>query len=376
MEAAPAAENVVVRQVRTVEIPIPVEVLTAADCPDRWAGLPSASPLTGKCISFKVPDGSVPGCILKVPTAEGTVDAALPETCSVGDPMVIMQREDLSWRASRKTTKLSFRLPRRPPGTQLAFRVADGSKVVFAVPEHLEPGTLVVLKRDADGGPWSYEGSQMLPAFTTTPWQPEWATGQYRCILQTLKDRGYTKNLPSLHGALRVSVPFCGNFNEYATLGSFLAEHCLQGLDSAEIFGLELSETCALNWAIAQQWFENTHPNIALEIRCGDLAEEVLPPADLTIGIHPEVTKGGCWFRIIGSIVRSSVGGICVFATFYEVEMKTLVNMIDMHKVEGTTVEVMENPFYENHEKPPHAPMSYIIVVDSPLSTCTSERGS
>merc|ERR1712232_1437051 len=116
----------------------------------------------------------------------------------------------------------------------------------------------------------------------------------------------------------------------------------VRGID---ILASEVSDAYSFPWAVASRWFSKIHPQIRLRMCVRDLAITALPIAGLTLAIHPEVTKGGCWFPIVGSVIRSN-GGLCVFATFYEEEMQTVLNMVDMYAVEDTEVEVLENPYY------------------------------
>jgi len=54
-----------------------------------------------------------------------------------------------------------------------------------------------------------------------------------------------------------------------------------------------------------------------------------------------------------------------VFATFYECEVQTLLNMVNMYRSESSTVEVIENPFYKvGEEVPANPPMRYIMLVE------------
>eukprot|EP00930_Biecheleria_cincta_P070538 TRINITY_DN58178_c0_g1_i1.p1 TRINITY_DN58178_c0_g1~~TRINITY_DN58178_c0_g1_i1.p1 ORF type:complete len:372 (-),score=54.78 TRINITY_DN58178_c0_g1_i1:519-1517(-) len=325
------------------------------------------SPLTGRCIELKVPDCSPAGCILEVPVAGDTVKVPLPEWSAGGDTVRILQREDGSWRVVRQVLQFSFRLPQSSPGERLKLRVPDGTQITFEVPEHFEPGLIVSLKRAESGGPWLFDAARALPPpGAQGPWQSDTSQGPYASMLELLRDKGYLQLLKACDGVLRVGVPFCGGFSEYATLGNFVAKHCLSlpGVDQASVFGVELFDSYWMQWALAQRWFEMTHPNITVQLEAGDLAEDPFPCADLVIGVHPEVTKGGCWFRIIASILHSCAQGMCVFTTFYEVEMKTLLNMINMN-ASGAIVETFENPFYADAADPvpAHPPMRYIIVV-------------
>ena len=62
------------------------------------------------------------------------------------------------------------------------------------------------------------------------------------------------------------------------------------------IFGMELFDDYVRDWALAQRWLWRQH-QISCCIEAGDLAQDPTPKAQWVIGIHPEVTKGGPWFR-------------------------------------------------------------------------------
>merc|ERR1711933_129407 len=183
----------------------------------------------------------------------------------------------------------------------------------------------------------------------------EYVCGPYSAALQLVKGMPCLESIPvSRDGVLQVNVPFCGRFQEYVQLCDFVAEHCLSrpGIRKAIIFGTEALDTYYYDWGLAQKWCSKVHPQIELNICVRDLSEDPLPMAGLTIGIHPEVTKGGYWFPIIGSLVKSTIGGLCLFATFYEDEMQTIINMINMYKSENSKVEVINNPYYDVHPTP------------------------
>lgn len=59
---------------------------------------------------------------------------------------------------------------------------------------------------------------------------------------------------------------------------------------------MELFDGYVRDWALAQRWLWRQH-QISCCIEAGDLAQDPTPKAQWVIGIHPEVTKGGPWFR-------------------------------------------------------------------------------
>lgn len=124
----------------------------------------------------------------------------------------------------------------------------------------------------------------------------------------------------------------------------------MPGVEDIEVLATELFDHYAFPWAALQRWSRHAHPRIKLRTRLQDLAADPLPDAGLTLAMHPEATKGGAWFPIIGSIINSTRAGVCVFAMFYDHELQTVLNMVDMYSAEGSNVDVAENPYYASHE--------------------------
>ena len=344
--------------------------LTSTDCPEHWLGSPQGSPLTGRRIEYTVPDGTKQDSLLTVRSEDGeTILVPLPAGASSGDCLFLMQRHDSSWHVGKKTTRFGFRLPPTSRiGDHLSLQMADGTKETFHISEGIQPGDVVFLERAADLS-WSVSDISPLPEFDAAPSQTDCVTGQYSGLLALLREKGFVQQLRSQEGVLRVSVPFCGRLREHASLSDFLATHCLTcpGLREASIYATDFLDSWVIDWAVAERWCERVHPNIRLRTRVGDLAQEQLPAADLVIALHPEVSTGGYWFRIIGSVVQSCAGGVFVFGTFYEMEMKTLCNMIDMYKSESAVVEVFDNPHYATHALDSSMPhISFIVVVHTP----------
>lgn len=277
------------------------------------------------------------------------MEIPLPEGAVAGDVLSLTHWPDRTWKVKRQSTTFAFVLPECQVGDVLKREVPDGTVLSFVVPEGLEPGELVTLTLQEDE--WALDKVYVLPDTEAVPQQSESIVGPYVAALGVIRESGHLSRLPmDSNGILQVSVPFCGRFQEYALLGSFLAEACLPlpGVKGIRVLGTEFLDRYYYDWAVAQKWYREHQPQLQLHLCVRDLAENPLPHAALTIGLHPEVTKGGCWFAIVGSVVRSTRGGLCLFATFFEDEVQTVLNMIDMYKSEGTTVEVVANPYYGN----------------------------
>jgi hypothetical protein len=285
------------------------------------------------------------------------------------------QRADGSWRVSRKVAEFSFVMSNGAPGSSMKLHSGpDGFPMVFTVPQHAEAGDIINLEL-ANGTEWGFKSTRKvgtpveeLPLFGQHAAQG--LAGCYEEILNVVRARvkSQGKLTMSNRGVVRVNVPLCGRFSEYAVLGNFVAKHLLTmpGVSGARIVAADVNNDFILDWAMASRWFSKLQTKIELDCHAMDFLQDSLPKADITIALHPEVTKGGEWFPIVGSIIQSrSSGGVAVFATFYRVEAETVVNMVHMYKDDGTAVEIIENPWYASNEAPPYPPMRYLVVVSS-----------
>jgi len=348
-------------------VEIPTQVLDATDCEERWRLPPSLSPLTERALQFKVPPSAGPGSVLRIPVdASTTVPVDVPAYAVAGDVLRITQRKDGSWLVQRLLQEFSFLVPECAPGDVLKVPGPECRILSFPVPQGLGLGELITLKRGEQG--WTFDKVRTLPSIGSLQHPGASKHGPYLELLNMLSTKGYTRGLPTgPDGTLHVNVPFCGRLHEYPILGKFLADILIAepSLIGVQVLATEICSDYYYDWAIAERWYREYHPNITLKTFVTDLAEDPLPGAGLTIAIHPEVTKGGRWFQIIGSLIRSSKPGVCLLATFYEVEMQTVVNMVRMNMVEGAEIEVVENPYYSDQADLQHPPMRYLIIVSS-----------
>jgi len=278
-----------------------------------------------------------------------------------------MQRSDDTWRIVRKTTQFSFLIPENStPGVQLRLHLPDGHPLVFTVSEGMEPGMLVSLK-STQSDDWALEKVSRLP----DPLKPvpvnDTVRGPYEELLQVIARGERLNKLPrDVDGTLKINVPFCGLFREHAILGDFLDQHCDFKVD---ILGADSCMEFACDLAISERCFQYRFQKSRLVTRLMDLSQDALPDAGLVMGIHPEVTKGGAWFQIVASALNCGRAGLTVFATFYECEMQTILNMVEMFTGDKERAEVIENPYYKEHDLPEPPPMRYIIMVDRVGST-------
>lgn len=207
--------------------------------------------------------------------------------------------------------------------------------------------------------------SIVAPSSTQIPLTrgPEDYVGPYEAMLQFLTERGVFVGLPKdAQGVLRVNIPFCSSILEMSSLVPFLTQTFLerQGCKSVAISAADVQDQ-ADTWSVLMRGVRQSCPNMSLHIRCADLAKESMPPAALILGIHPEAANEGPWQQIITNIVRGIVpGGLCVFATFFEFESETVVQMCANV---GAKAEVFANPYYDNHPCPFSPYMRFIIVL-------------
>eukprot|EP00929_Paragymnodinium_shiwhaense_P037531 TRINITY_DN19988_c0_g1_i1.p1 TRINITY_DN19988_c0_g1~~TRINITY_DN19988_c0_g1_i1.p1 ORF type:complete len:373 (-),score=69.17 TRINITY_DN19988_c0_g1_i1:139-1257(-) len=367
-------------EVKWINVEIPIHALTAKDCPPDLripAPLPEGSdPPPDEALAIEsivVPEGSPNGCILRVEVDGGVyVDVRLPVTAAGGDALNVVQRPNGTWKAYKRTTAWSLLIPEGAPGQSLTVALPDCTQLALEIPESVKAGQILNLEQS--DGAWGIKNAVNMPPAERIPKLVVDATSNGTSIqepliecLKLVRERGYLQGAKlDKAGVLHVVVPFCGTFTEYALLGNYLADSasCIPGWSgAANVLATDICDWHSFQWAVASRWYSQVHPSMKLTTCVKDLATDSLPEAGLYISIHPEVTKGGPWFAIVGSIVQAC-RGLCVFATFYEAEMKTLVNMVNMYKTDSTKVEVVENPYYDGKDTATTEPlMRYLVLV-------------
>lgn len=359
-------------RIQVTDVQIPIRVLTAADC-DESIDVPSPLPEGSdmicppplQVVAIVAPPTSEPGCLLHIPIGEGEqVIVTLPVTATAGDDILLLKRAD-GWRAVKRTKEYSYLVPDTPPTGEETIDLPDSTKLQFGIPEGLKPGHIVNFRVTEDGL-WAIKSVSNLPEVTRDADMPRSLNDPLLELFDIMKGRGYLQKMRvDENGELRVNLPFCGSFQIYPALGNFLADEVLTlpGVTGTGILASDIDDSWSFYWAVAQRWFGKMHPQIRLRYEVCDLSVDALPEAGLCLAFHPEVTKGGCWFQIIGSLVRSARRGLLVFTTFYEQEMQTVVNMVNMYKDDDTTVETVENPFYKKNQSLEDYDMRYFIFV-------------
>ncbi|CAK9008589.1 unnamed protein product [Durusdinium trenchii] len=371
--------NVSPAQIKTklCKIEVPQVVLDKDDCdpsmvvpsPGTWEEC-TTLPQPTRRLTFPVPTGSEEGCILNIPLQDGTKLAKeLPHGLNSGEMVLAFQRPDGDWRMMKKPAEFAFVVPPdATPGAALKPQLPDGTYLHFEVPESVGPGNLIELQHQ---GSWQLKRVVELTEVQQVPAQSNTIRGPFLAALDTLRQSVSLKQLvPDASGILGVNVPFCGRFQEYAMLGNFLAEHCLTlpGIKGARIFGCDMSDRYYYDWAVARRWFAEFHPMIEVHLQVRDLHLDPLPKAGLTIALHPEVTKGGSWFPIMGSVIKASQNGICLIASFFQDEAKTLMNMVDMYD-EGRAKLLVENTYWKESaesnvaESVPSKRMNFLLLL-------------
>ena len=344
-------------QTKLCKIEVPQVVLGSADCdeslpvpiPGTWAEC-CELPQPLKRMTFAVPMGSQEGCILNIPLRDGSqLCKELPRELTAGDMALAFQRPDGRWRIIRKPSRFAFLVPPGAvAGQTVQPQLPDGTRLHFEVPHGVAPGHLVELQ--TVGGAWQLKQVVELTEVQRTPAQTPTIRGPFLAALDCLKSSlGQLK--PDADGFLVVNVPFCGRFQEYAMLGNFLAEHCLPlpGIKGARIFAADTSDRYYYEWAVAKRWFAEFHPEIEVHLQVHDLQVDPLPRAGLTIALHPEVTRGGSWFQIMGSVIRASEDGVCLIAAFFQDEVATIMNMMGMYDETCRDKQLIENSHWKGN---------------------------
>ena len=356
------------------KIEVPQVVLGKDDCdaslpvpnPGTWAECCSL-PQPLRRLTFPVPMGSEEGCILNIPLQDGQLSKELPRGLSAGETALVVQRPDGQWRVLRKPKYFAFLLPAgATAGTAVKQQLPDGTFLHFDVPEGVGPGHLVELQ--SSGNSWQLKQVVELTEVQRIPAQTPTIRGPFLAALEFLHAQGLSLVPADADGMLVVNVPFCGRFQEYAMLGNFLAEHCLKmpGIKGVRVFAADSSDAYYYEWAVAKRWFAEFHPEIEVHLQVQDLQMDPLPRAGLTIALHPEVTRGGSWFQIMGSVIKASQGGVCLFAAFFQDEVATLMNMMDMYDETSREKQLVENAHWKSPvkgEQPPSKRMNFLVLV-------------
>lgn len=176
---------------------------------------------------------------------------------------------------------------------------------------------------------------------------PDQRDTAYGAFLQALAGWGCFEGLPTdAAGTLQVSAPFCQEFFEAPLLLPFLAQRLLGpgGAAGISAFGCDV-QSQPFWWPAWEEWTAHSlGPQVRLELRQSDLAQEQPPPAGLILAVHPEVTKGGPWHSILRNVLQSRAPGAqCVFATFYASEAQETLKVCRALGAEG---EIRENPHH------------------------------
>lgn len=177
----------------------------------------------------------------------------------------------------------------------------------------------------------------------------------FEALWQFLVNQGRLDCLPLEKdtGRLLVNVPFCGTLGEGATLVRLLQQTFLSrptsSIHDISILAIDVEERAGYCWATKEEWIRRIAPRVNLQLRCADLKQKAMPRAALTIAAHPEAMNDG-WQSIVANVLRGvAPDGLCIFATFFEDEMKEVVSMC---KNVGAKAEVFDNPYYDTHPVP------------------------
>lgn len=151
---------------------------------------------------------------------------------------------------------------------------------------------------------------------------------------------------PDRQWQLCINLPFCGSLGEAPAMAAFFAEHVLDatpGLKGIRFFGADVTLSAAGTMAAMASQVDG---RIGFEVRECDLGCAEMPPAALSIGLHPQpLPKSQLWERIIRNVMRSSER--CVFTCWMQAEADELVRIVNAAPPAGAgrrTVVMQRNP--------------------------------
>uniref|UniRef100_A0A7S1WY14 Uncharacterized protein n=1 Tax=Alexandrium catenella TaxID=2925 RepID=A0A7S1WY14_ALECA len=164
----------------------------------------------------------------------------------------------------------------------------------------------------------------------------------FRQMLQFVAAHGFFQGpLAGAQGDIRINIPFCGSFSEAPTMASFVLDELLPSIPGARSARLYCSDVRCCGTE-AMTTMIPADPRLRYEIQEKDLGSEMLPPAELAIGLHPQPltkTPDRLWERIIENVLRSSKR--CLFTCWMKSEAEELVRICSSL---GSTCSLQRNP--------------------------------
>lgn len=175
---------------------------------------------------------------------------------------------------------------------------------------------------------------------------------------------------PDADDVVHINLPFCYALQECRLLAEFVDRAVVPHLPEStkvRMYGTDIVKQPHMEWDRKERWVRENFSRIELSFTQSDLSREELPPAQLTLGFHPEVNgaRKAEWVTIIQNVLRSAArgGGICVFAHILQREVR---RMLDICAGEGVDVQVILNPCYEGvpeaETETSTLPMYYLLV--------------
>jgi len=186
--------------------------------------------------------------------------------------------------------------------------------------------------------------SAASPAAKTLLMSPalEKINGHCAQLLQLMSRDGFFRGLqPDIRGEICINVPFCGSLSEAPALSAFVLEDLLPsipGAQSARLFCADVS-LCGTEAMVAMV---GADPRLRYDVQHKDLGSEPLPPAALSIGLHPQPltkTPDRLWERIIANVLRSCER--CLFTCWMKSEAEELVRICSSL---GSACSLQRNP--------------------------------
>lgn len=160
-------------------------------------------------------------------------------------------------------------------------------------------------------------------------------------LMRFALNQGFFHNIQAdVYGEIRVNIPFCGSLSEAPGLTTFMLEEILPRVPAAQRVRCYCSDVrCCGTQAMTAM---KSDPRVVFEVEEKDLSSATLPPAEFTLGFHPQPltkTPDRLWERIIQNVLRSSKK--CLFTCWMKSEAEELVRIC---RSLGSTCTMQRNP--------------------------------
>lgn len=164
----------------------------------------------------------------------------------------------------------------------------------------------------------------------------------YGELMMLLRRQGFFDGLRlSAGGELCINVPFCGSFLEAPALAAFVERELLPAnplVSRVRIIAADV-EVAGADSMVARPHDARIH----FRVQRMDLSAHTLPPAAVTIGLHPQpLPPSALWERLIANVLRSS--NRCVFTCWMRAEADELLRICRAHPRYSCTIQRNPTP--------------------------------